>query len=278
MNELGRIDERDRVRAEIEKALGSSGPMWMRCLLSAIGGGIPLVGSAIDGAAGAWGEHEQARINDLLSTWLKMQEQELREIGVTLLEIISRLDAHDEEIRRRVESPEYVALVRKAFRDWSAAESDEKRCLIRNLLANAATTRLCTDDVIKLFIEWIAKYSEAHFKLIRIIHGHSGWTRYQVWQEMYGQAVREDSAEADLFKLLIHDLSVGRVIRQQRETDYAGRFLKAAPKRRARGSRDPYVKSAFDDEKPYVLTELGRQFVHYTMNEIVPRIAAGAVP
>ena len=31
----------------------------------------------------------------------------------------------------------------------------------------------------------------------------------------------------------------------------------------------------FDDEKPYVLTELGKQFVHYTMNEIVPRIAGG---
>ena len=26
--------------------------------------------------------------------------------------------------------------------------------------------------------------------------------------------------------------------------------------------------------KPYVLTDLGRQFVHYTMNEVVKRIAA----
>lgn len=278
MNELGPADDRDRLRAEIEKALGSSGPMFARCLLSAIGGGIPLVGGAMGGAAGAWGEHEQARINDLLNTWLKLQEQELREIGVTLLEVITRLDAQDAEIRQRIQSPEYVALVRKAFRDWSAAESEEKRRLIRNLLANAAATRLCTDDVIKLFIDWIAKYSEAHFKLIRIVHANSGWTRYQIWQEMYGQAVREDSAEADLFKLLIHDLSVGRVIRQQRETDHAGRFLKAPAQRRGRGSGDPYVKSAFDDQKPYVLTELGRQFVHYTMNEIVPKIASGAVP
>ena len=32
------------------------------------------------------------------------------------------------------------------------------------------------------------------------------------------------------------------------------------------------MESAFDDKKPYVLTGLGRQFVHYTMNEVVPKI------
>jgi len=38
------------------------------------------------------------------------------------------------------------------------------------------------------------------------------------------------------------------------------------------------MKSAFDDEEPYVLTELGSQFVHYTMNEVVKRISSqGAV-
>jgi hypothetical protein len=32
------------------------------------------------------------------------------------------------------------------------------------------------------------------------------------------------------------------------------------------------MESAFEDTKPYVLTELGKQFVHYTMNELVTRI------
>ena len=32
------------------------------------------------------------------------------------------------------------------------------------------------------------------------------------------------------------------------------------------------MESAFDDKKPYVLTGLGTQFVHYAMNEIVPKI------
>ncbi|MNW21577.1 hypothetical protein D3C71_2225820 [compost metagenome] len=32
------------------------------------------------------------------------------------------------------------------------------------------------------------------------------------------------------------------------------------------------LKSPFDNEKDYHLTELGRWFVHYTMNEVVPKI------
>ena len=32
------------------------------------------------------------------------------------------------------------------------------------------------------------------------------------------------------------------------------------------------MKSAFDDEKGYELTALGRQFVHYAMNEITPKL------
>ena len=32
------------------------------------------------------------------------------------------------------------------------------------------------------------------------------------------------------------------------------------------------MESAFEDTKPYVLTDLGKQFVHYTMSEAVTRI------
>lgn len=33
------------------------------------------------------------------------------------------------------------------------------------------------------------------------------------------------------------------------------------------------MKSAFDDQDGYELTALGKQFVHYAMNEITPKIA-----
>ena len=32
------------------------------------------------------------------------------------------------------------------------------------------------------------------------------------------------------------------------------------------------MKSAFDDEEKYELTQLGKQFVHYAMTELPPKI------
>jgi hypothetical protein len=32
------------------------------------------------------------------------------------------------------------------------------------------------------------------------------------------------------------------------------------------------MESAFENTKPYVLTELGKQFVHYVMEDVVPAI------
>ncbi len=138
---------------------------------------------------------------------------------------------------------------------------------MRQALAGAS------DDV-RLFLDWIENYHEAHFAVIREIHKNQGPTRYDIWASVYGKVIpRDDSAEADLYKMLIRDLSTGGVIRQARETDGAGRFRKkTAPPRRM--STTGVMESAFEDTKQYVLTELGKQFVHYTMNELVQRIEA----
>jgi len=126
-----------------------------------------------------------------------------------------------------------------------------------------------------LFIQWIELYHEAHFAVIREVFKNSGSTRADIWTAIHGQQVREDSAEADLFKMLIRDLSTGGVIRQRRETTYDGHFVK---RKSAPRTGTSMMKSAFDDTDPYELTELGSQFVHYTMNEIVPRVGSGWRP
>jgi hypothetical protein len=236
-------------------------------------GAIPGVGGAIAGVSATWSEKEQAEFNRIFTAWLKLQEDEIREIGLTIFEVMVRLDQADEEVRKRIESPEYLRLVKKCFRDWSAAESEEKRHLVRNLLTNAAGSRICSDDVVRMFITWIDIYSEPHFKVIKEIFKAPGVTRQDIWAAIHGEAVREDSAEADLFKLLIHDLSTGHVIRQHRQVDYHGNFVKSQPKKKP-GTASRIMASAFDDDKEYELTELGRQFVFYTMNELVLRLAA----
>jgi len=265
-------DDNHLIEEELEENLGKgAGPKIARFALACLSGLIPFAGGAVGGVGGVWSEKEQESINKILATWLKLQEDEIKEIGKTMFEVLIRLDQNDENVRKRIESPQYLSLVKKCFRDWSAAESEQKRQFIRNLLANAAAATLTSDDVLRLFIEWIGIYSELHFKVISNLYKNPGFTRLQVWQEIYGQSVREDSAEADLFKFIIHNLSMGHIIRQHREVDYAGNFVKERTPR-SRTSSNHYYTSAFDDGKEYELTNLGRQFVHYTMNEIVPKI------
>ena len=268
------MTNKNNLQEKIEKAVNSGKGSALARFLLAVGGGVPYVGGAISGVAGAWSEYEQDKVNKLFETWFKLQQEEMEEIGKTIYEILIRLDLDNPRVQERVESKEYLSLLKKAFRDWSAAESEEKRQLIRNLLANAGgETQISSDDVIRMFIKWIDDYDEAHFKVIRAIYNNSeGITRGGVWSIIHGENVPENSAEADLFKLLFHDLSTGRVARQYRPTDAYGNFLKQSRKRSRNNSR--FLTSAFDDGKSYELTALGNQFVHYTMNEIVPRIAS----
>ena len=79
-------------------------------------------------------------------------------------------------------SPEYQSLLKKAFRQWSAAESEVKRQAVRNILANAAATSIVSDDVIRLFLDWLKMYSEFHFQVISAIYNNAGITSWHVEQ------------------------------------------------------------------------------------------------
>jgi hypothetical protein len=202
-----------------------------------------------------------------------MLQDELAEKAQTILEIMARLDMNDQKTAERVASPEYQSLIRKAFREWTGAESEAKRKLVSNILANAASSSITSDDVVRMFLQWINGYSELHFEIIASIYNDPGVTRARMWEKIGKEEVREDSAEADLFKLLIRDLSTGSILRQHREKDYAGNFLrKPAQRRRKGGPVSSTVESAFEDTKGYELTELGQQFVHYAMTDLPPRI------
>ncbi|TIR05320.1 MAG: hypothetical protein E5X37_27115 [Mesorhizobium sp.] len=244
-----------------------------RAAINAIAGAIPFVGGLISAGAGYWSEQEQEQVTNILRQWLQILEDELREKGKTIAEIVARLDMKDETIKERIESPEYHALLKKAFRNWSSIDTEYKRERIRNILANAAAAKTTSDDVIKLFIDWMDLYSDFHFEVIGEIYRSPGITRGAMWDNLDKPDVREDSAEADLFKMLIRDLTLGSVIRQHGPTDYDGNFLRRpTAKRSAPGHAPRTAKSAFDEVEPYELTDLGKQFVHYAMNEITAKI------
>ena len=182
-----------------------------------------------------------------------------------------RFDRLGPEIEERIQSEQYLSLVRQTFRTWDQAETEEKRRYAANVITNAAGTRICSDDVVRLFITWLSTFHEAHFAVIREIFSNPGVTRYEIWTTLYGDIAREDSPEADLYKMLIRDLNLGSIVRQVRDTNELGQFVRRSRPRR-RGPAPTTLESAFEDTKPYTLTELGKQFVHYTMNEVVTRI------
>lgn len=267
-------DERDNPPSSGE---GNKNSKWIRAGINAVGGAIPFAGGLFSAAAGVWGETEQERATEVLRAWMKMLEDELREKQATMLEVMARLDIHDEEIAARVRSDEYQSLLKKAFRNWAGTESRKKQEYIRNILTNAAAAKLVSDDVVFLFMDWLQEYSEFHFSVIGELYQRQSATRGEIWDGLGRERVREDSADADLFKLLIHDLSTGHIIRQHRETDYAGNFVTRTPQRagvkqsRATGGAKT-AKSAFDDVDCYELTALGQQFVHYAMTELTLKL------
>jgi hypothetical protein len=236
---------------------------------------IPWEGGFLAAAASyKVGENDVAR-DGLIDQWMLEHHQRLKLLRHTLEQMASRLEGLGEEIDQRIHSGQYLALVRKTFRQWDEADTAEKRRLLAQLITNGAGSRICSDDIVRLFLDWLDSYHEAHFAIVREIRKNPGSTRYDIWVAVYGEPVpRDDSAEADLYKMLIRDLNVGGVIRQPRESDPQGRFLKRhrAPRRIA----SPNMESAFEDTKPYVLTELGSQFVHYSMTELVARLNPGS--
>lgn len=267
----------EAIRAELAKAGPSRQRRIFEKFLMAAIGSIPWVGGFLSAAASIPGDEGTVRTDTLQGQWLEEHQRKIEQLQSTLDEVSDRFEKLGPDIEERIQSPEYLALVRQAFRAWDRAETDEKRRYVANLLANSAGTRLCSDDVVRLFITWLDLYHEAHFAVIRQVFKNPGITRYDIWIEIYGETPREDSAEADLYRFLIRDLSTGGVLRQDRATNSAGQFLRKQPVRR-RGSAPTTMESAFEETKPYVLTELGKQFVHYTMNEVVPRIGGTSSP
>ena len=189
-----------------------------------------------------------------------------------------RLDLQDEKIQNRMVSPEYDSIIKKSFRSWSSIDTEDKRVLIRNILVNSASCELCDDDVVRMFIDWITTLSSLHIKVISVIYNHDGYTRKDIWNALGKKQVPENTAEADLFKLVIRDLSQGGVIRQHRITNMRGEFIK---KERTRHNvfapTSKVMVSAFDDVEGYELTSLGNQFVHYAMTDIPPKITYQSV-
>jgi hypothetical protein len=261
-----------QIKNELKNLFESKRSRIFSKIMGAALGTIPWIGGFLSAAISYKSEEGQAKRNELYEQWLSEHDKKIKTLQETLINMLKRFNEFPEDIDERLESEEYLQIIRKGFRVWDNSDTTEKQNIVRKLMSNAGTSKLVPDDLISLFLDWINLYHETHFAVIKEIYKTPGITRYEIWQNLNGTDVREDSLEADLFKLLIRDLSMGSVIRQERPTDYHGNFVKKAPAKKKSSNSSSTFKSAFDSTEGYELTELGSQFVHYTMNEVVSRI------
>ena len=262
----------EALKAEISEHQGTRrGRFAQKFFLAAISS-IPWVGGYLSAAASLRSEEASVRVSELQTEWLEEHHGKLENLQETLGEVDSRFSSLGDTITERIESEEYLGIVRKAFRVWDNADTKQKQKYVANLVTNAGGTRVCSDDVVRLFVDWLDTYHEAHFAVVREISENPGSTRFDIWNALYNIEVRDDSPEADLFRLLFRDLSTGGVIRQERDVNQLGQFVTKRAVRVPKGFGARTMKSAFDDKEAYVLTALGTQFVHYTMNESIGRL------
>src|SRR5687768_7451857 len=100
--------------------------------LAAIGS-IPWVGGFLSAAAGLKADEQSARTDDLQTQWLEVHQEKIDDLGSTLADVEERFQQLGPEIAERIESEEYLALVRQAFRTWDEADTREKRRYAANL-------------------------------------------------------------------------------------------------------------------------------------------------
>src|SRR5260370_1061505 len=190
----------EAIRGELAKADPSKRRQIFEKFFLAALGSIAWVGGFRSAAETIRGDDQAIRKDRMQTQWLEEHQHKLEDLQATLSEIQQRFESLGSQIDERVQSQEYLALVRKAFRAWDDADTAEKRRYVGNVVVNAAGTRVCSDDVVRLFIDWLETYHEAHFAVIREIFKNPGVTRYDIWTNVYGtDTPRDDAAEADLF-------------------------------------------------------------------------------
>jgi len=154
------------IRSELVKSKPSGSRLVIEKFLLAALGSIPWIGGFLSSAATLKTEEGARYVSNLHTRWLEEHAKKLSDFHATLGTILGRFENLGSTIDERIQSEEYLRLVRRAFRVWDDASTEEKRRYVANVVTNAAGTRLCSDDVIRLFLDWLDLYHESHFAVI----------------------------------------------------------------------------------------------------------------
>lgn len=120
--------------AEIEKAEPSRRSRILEKFFLAALSSIPWVGGVLSAAEAYRTEEGTSRLNHLQTEWLKEHQRKIILLGQTLQDIGSRLSSLGDEIEERIQSEEYLALVRKTF-EFGTSPIHRKRCGCSRMLS-----------------------------------------------------------------------------------------------------------------------------------------------
>lgn len=105
-----------KIREEISKTYKSKKQRVFGKVLAAALGAIPWIGGFLNAALTFKNEEGQIKNNELYQQWLEEHARKMASLGETIAVVMKRLDEFPEEIDERLESLEYLQIVRRSFR------------------------------------------------------------------------------------------------------------------------------------------------------------------
>ena len=117
----------EHLKSELAKLVPSRRKRVIEKFILAALGSIPWIGGFLSAAAEFRGEEGNIHQDSLQTQWLEEHQTKLVELKETLEEIHRRFEALGSAIDSRIQSAEFLGLVRKAFRTWDEADTQEKR-------------------------------------------------------------------------------------------------------------------------------------------------------
>lgn len=118
MTDLKLIDTSlaDKIKNELAASFQSKRKRIFSKIFGAALGSIPWVGGFLSAMADFKSDESQVKNNQLYEQWLSEHTNKMRLLGEVLVDIAKRLDDFSDDINERLESEEYLQIVRKSFR------------------------------------------------------------------------------------------------------------------------------------------------------------------
>jgi hypothetical protein len=116
----------DTIRAEIQKTEPGPRKRAFHAFVLAALGSIPWVGGFLSAVATFKFDESEVKGDSLRTQWLEEHHKKLLVLRTTLEGITEQFERLGETIDERLESEEYLTVVRRAFRAWDQADTEDK--------------------------------------------------------------------------------------------------------------------------------------------------------